>query len=401
MKRFKGFSNDQTHQLLKEFGYTGPAQKDDMDAFLASSPSAASQLGRYKDIARQRVEGKPLSGIGMQAGGNVANMVAINPDPATFTTYDPTYRPVSRITNTPTARRGPAPGIGFDGRPIDPNDPFQGDPSVMPDFSKYPGYGTDGNIDTEAFNNMGNLTEQERAMINAARSDSVTEEESEQINPLSKLSPSIQKTIEESQTVFNPDNLSTATQDIVATSEAKSKEASDISSRLTKEFYDTQMYSGTHPSGRSPMTPEVGEEMRAFIENNPEFKAAREEADKAARDASTAIEGDPAYQTFVQSTQAPEGTQVLQPGTPTPEITEASQLLDTAQENLASATRNLTKVQTDMSGKDPEDVYYRRDDYSELSDGTDAEREAAAEDFMTPILAHIASLRQMLLHQNK
>ena len=277
MKRFKGFSNDQTHQLLKEFGYTGPAQKDDMDAFLASSPSAASQLGRYKDIARQRVEGKPLSGIGMQAGGNVANMVAINPDPATFTTYDPTYRPVSRITNTPTARRGPAPGIGFDGRPIDPNDPFQGDPSVMPDFSKYPGYGTDGNIDTEAFNNMGNLTEQERAMINAARSDSVTEEESEQINPLSKLSPSIQKTIEESQTVFNPDNLSTATQDIVATSEAKSKEASDISSRLTKEFYDTQMYSGTHPSGRRPMTPEVGEEMRAFIENNPEFKAAKEE----------------------------------------------------------------------------------------------------------------------------
>ena len=47
MKRFKGFTNDQTHQLLKEFGYTGPAQKDDMDAFLASSPRAASQLGRY------------------------------------------------------------------------------------------------------------------------------------------------------------------------------------------------------------------------------------------------------------------------------------------------------------------------------------------------------------------
>ena len=69
MKRFKGFTNDQTHQLLKEFGYTGPAQKDDMDAFLASSPSAASQLGRYTDIARQRVEGRPLSGMGMQAGG--------------------------------------------------------------------------------------------------------------------------------------------------------------------------------------------------------------------------------------------------------------------------------------------------------------------------------------------
>ena len=78
MKRFKGFSNDQTHQLLKEFGYTGPAQKDDMDAFLASSPSAASQLGRYADIARQRVEGKPLSGIGMQAGGNVSEVARFN-----------------------------------------------------------------------------------------------------------------------------------------------------------------------------------------------------------------------------------------------------------------------------------------------------------------------------------
>ena len=73
MKRFKGFNNDQTHQLLKEFGYTGPAQKDDMDAFLASSPRAASQLGRYTDIAKQRIEGGPLSGVGMQAGGNIAN----------------------------------------------------------------------------------------------------------------------------------------------------------------------------------------------------------------------------------------------------------------------------------------------------------------------------------------
>ena len=34
-------------------------------------------------------------------------------------------------------------------------------------------------------------------------------------------------------------------------------------------------------------------------------------------------------------TDPPEGTQVLEEGTPTPEITEASQLLDTAQESLA------------------------------------------------------------------
>ena len=45
-------------------GYTGPAQKDDMDAFLASSPSAASKLGRYADIARQRIEGGPLAPTG-------------------------------------------------------------------------------------------------------------------------------------------------------------------------------------------------------------------------------------------------------------------------------------------------------------------------------------------------
>jgi len=69
MKKFKGFTNQQTHTLLKEMGYTGPAQKDDMDAFLASSPSAASKLGRYADIARQRIEGGPLAPTGFAEGG--------------------------------------------------------------------------------------------------------------------------------------------------------------------------------------------------------------------------------------------------------------------------------------------------------------------------------------------
>ena len=69
-KTFKGFTNQQTHQLLKELGFTGPAQKDEMDAFLASSPSAASKMGRYTEIAKQRVEGGPLSGMGMQEGGS-------------------------------------------------------------------------------------------------------------------------------------------------------------------------------------------------------------------------------------------------------------------------------------------------------------------------------------------
>ena len=128
MKKFKGFTNQQTHTLLKEMGYTGPAQKDDMDAFLASSPSAASKLGRYTEIAKQRVEGGPLSGIGMQAGGQVdkANRLAELEAEATLmrrpdsnSSFDmlrgnteltnagiPGYQPVSRITPASTRMVG-------------------------------------------------------------------------------------------------------------------------------------------------------------------------------------------------------------------------------------------------------------------------------------------------------
>ena len=49
-----------------------------MDAFLASSPSAASKLGRYTEIAKQRVEGGPLSGMGMAEGGNVSEVSQFN-----------------------------------------------------------------------------------------------------------------------------------------------------------------------------------------------------------------------------------------------------------------------------------------------------------------------------------
>ena len=68
-KKFSGFTTDQQHMLLKEMGYDGPAQKDEMEAFLAASPSAAAKMGRYTDIARQRVEGEPLAKTGMFLGG--------------------------------------------------------------------------------------------------------------------------------------------------------------------------------------------------------------------------------------------------------------------------------------------------------------------------------------------
>ena len=71
MAKFKGFNNQQTYQLLTELGYDGPARKEQMDAFVAATPSAGSMLGRYTEIAKQRVEGEPLSGIGMSNGGPV------------------------------------------------------------------------------------------------------------------------------------------------------------------------------------------------------------------------------------------------------------------------------------------------------------------------------------------
>jgi hypothetical protein len=73
-------------------GYTGPAQKDDMDAFLASSPSAASKLGRYADIARQRIEGGPLAPTGFAEGSEGA------------IEKDSSYKPVSRIKDTDKGR---------------------------------------------------------------------------------------------------------------------------------------------------------------------------------------------------------------------------------------------------------------------------------------------------------
>ena len=68
MAKFKGFNNQQLHQLLSEHGYNDPAQKDVMDAFVASSPAAAYMLGRYNEMARERIEGKPMS-VGFQDGG--------------------------------------------------------------------------------------------------------------------------------------------------------------------------------------------------------------------------------------------------------------------------------------------------------------------------------------------
>ena len=70
MAKFKGFTDKQTHQLLSELGYDGPVDKEMMDAFVAATPSAASMLGRYNEMARDRIEGRPMS-VGFQEGGEI------------------------------------------------------------------------------------------------------------------------------------------------------------------------------------------------------------------------------------------------------------------------------------------------------------------------------------------
>jgi len=70
MAKFKGFTNQQTHQLLSELGYDGPVDKKMMDAFVAATPSAASMLGRYNEMARDRIEGRSMS-MGFANGGQV------------------------------------------------------------------------------------------------------------------------------------------------------------------------------------------------------------------------------------------------------------------------------------------------------------------------------------------
>ena len=50
-------------------GYTGPAQQDDINKFMMSSPKAASMMGKYAEMAKARVQGGPQTA--MQVGGTV------------------------------------------------------------------------------------------------------------------------------------------------------------------------------------------------------------------------------------------------------------------------------------------------------------------------------------------
>ena len=72
MAKFAGFSQEQDQVLKRKvaegLGLPPNAQQDEVDLFIASSPGASSKMGRYTDLARQMVEGKPLN---MANGGFV------------------------------------------------------------------------------------------------------------------------------------------------------------------------------------------------------------------------------------------------------------------------------------------------------------------------------------------
>jgi hypothetical protein len=70
-KKFGGFTPQQQQTLLSKMGYTGPAQQDDINKFMMSSPKAASMMGKYAEMAKARVAGGPQTA--MQVGGYMAN----------------------------------------------------------------------------------------------------------------------------------------------------------------------------------------------------------------------------------------------------------------------------------------------------------------------------------------
>ena len=67
--KFGGFTPQQMQLLLPKLGYKGSMQTDEIDMFLAASPRAASQLGRFTETARQMVEGKPVNQTRNMANG--------------------------------------------------------------------------------------------------------------------------------------------------------------------------------------------------------------------------------------------------------------------------------------------------------------------------------------------
>jgi hypothetical protein len=355
-KQFKGFSNQQTHQLLSEMGYTGPAQKDDMDLFLASSPAAASKIGRYANIAKQRVEGGPLSGMGMQAGGTVDDqMAAFNKANETaLSNYDP---------NNPEFLVGPGGGV----RNPNYTGPVSDQPNTLSPVSRIP---------VSRITDTPTALTDLKSRVGINESNQTLSQEQRALGQLSGTGP------------IGYDDL---TDEQKATADATQKEYNTIQAKLFKDL-------GFPETG--PTNAQESLKFQEAMAASPEMSALNERAqafssslrgepvppDTRTRMVGSPVDeqGRPLYRSELAGPPmpgidptTPEGSQVLKPGTPTPEVSEAGELLNATQEAYASSTRALTDVQQAMLGKDPEEEYYRRDDYTSVADGTADERRAA------------------------
>ena len=78
-KKFAGFTNESMEKkILPSLGYKGAMDRESINKFLAASPAAAAQMGKYTMIARQMVEGRPA------VGANEGIMATVNPFKAGF-----------------------------------------------------------------------------------------------------------------------------------------------------------------------------------------------------------------------------------------------------------------------------------------------------------------------------
>ena len=71
-KKFAGFTDDQAMVLLNKVGFTGQSmQSDEVNAFLASNPSAQAKLGKYADAAQKRLDMLTKPTTGYAIGGAI------------------------------------------------------------------------------------------------------------------------------------------------------------------------------------------------------------------------------------------------------------------------------------------------------------------------------------------
>ena len=139
-KKFGGFTPEQQQTLLSRVGYTGPAQQDDINKFMMSSPKAASMLGKYAEMAKARVSGGPTVGMAdggitkrstgeadfYQYGGRNYNTMA----EAQAAQAQATTAPATAPTAAPTAAPAATPAATSTTAPTTPYDPAAGLPAL-------------------------------------------------------------------------------------------------------------------------------------------------------------------------------------------------------------------------------------------------------------------------------